>query len=614
MTSTAQGDQGEGPKPETERPRPQKWFLTSRKGAIRAHLPWMGAALAAALLPGVISCRCEDEHPYTPFSVTDSLPQDPALRPPNPQILPDTSGAERLEPPPGTKRWEVLGKVLEAPPGLVFGSLVRLGPVGFVWLGPEKPGSTEGAGVYRVQETGALERFYEVPAFLPRGGDCGLEAGLALTGSSSLALDVRAPCQNARLGGTPSRAAILLDSLAQSPPFGMRLENAAPGETLEVKMDARDADGDGRDDRTFEFHLKSPTGGDGALTFAWLSRAAGPSRRSETPGKGLAEQVQTLGRKAIRKKERAEVPPQVDALRRAFGAICAEGKRPRVTLLDETNLRCGDLNRSLGQLQMAQIEANLGLERPFVALGEYLHSGYFGAPASERERDAMKAAILKKIPSVTGVELSSITGPFPETAWLSFDQSSRLWLHDGTHERVVWPMAESPPPEEETAEPGVARTIAPDPRVGPGGTRVVAALPSCDRSEVTLMMDAQGNPLPPIPLSILAPRPGNCDRFGSGPLAARALEFSGGDAIVLVDGEPISTTGRPIQFREPKAWHTKLGLIVVRDQKPEIWATGREWLSQECAVSRDTSRVACLQNRAVTLFHRTDAAATPPSQ
>jgi len=421
---------------------------------------------------------------------------------------------------------------------------------------------------------------------------------------------VNTRCETVRLLGTPEQALVIIDVLGEAPPFGVLGEALPPGERLEITADAKDSDGDGHEDRGLEFHLWGPEGAEASMSFSWLGRAAGPSRRLEFPSRGFAEAATALAQRAIRKKERAEVPGKVDSLRRAYAAICAEGERARIRLLDSSRPRCEKMDAPLITLWRANVDAYLGLDRPLAALGEVLRADYFGAGPSERQKEALGSLVAKKIPTVRASRIVELTASYPAEAWLSFDQSGRVWLHTSTSEKVVWP-AEVEPREAPSGDPDVSsipHPVSPDPRIGEGGRKLVAALPSCDRSEITLVFQTNAGALPPVPTRLLAPRPGQCNSFGRGPLPARVVEFNGGDTVVLVAGEPIATSGRAVEFRAPHAWHTALGLVAADAKSTELWLTGEKWLSHECALDSNKTRAACLHDGRIAIYSRDGSA------
>lgn len=566
--------------------------------------------LILALSAYMVSCRCEEEHPYTPFSVTTSLP-DPvsadAASGGGPLELPSARKGAIIAP-PEARRWQVEGLTLEAPPGLVFVALARLEMGDLAWLTwAGKPQTGEAPGVFRVEKNGNLTRVLGVPSALPQGPDCTLEGGLEPLSPRTAAFRVSARCETTRLLGTPEQALVILDALSEAPPFGVLWEALPPGERLEVSANPSDTDGDGQEDRGLEFHLWGPEGAEATMAFSWLGRAAGPSRRIELPSREFADAATALAQKAIRKKERALVPAKVDALRRAFSAICAESERARIRLLDNSRPRCEKMDAALVTLGRAKVDAYLGLGKPLAALGEVLRADYFGAGPSARQKEALGALIAKQIPTLRTSRLVELSGPFAAGGWLSFDQAGRVWLHTSNSEDVVWPAEAKPNLESPADESTLSQTphpVSPDPRIGPGGRKLQAALPSCDRSEITLVFQTSEGALPPVPTRLLAPRPGDCDSFGRGPLPARVIEFNGGETLVLVAGEPVSTSGAAVEFRVPHAWHTALGLVVADGKSTELWLTGEKWLSHECALDTSKARAACLHDGRIAIYGR----------
>jgi len=558
-------------------------------------------------------CTCNDDHPYTPFEVATTLGSGGSATEDKPAPAAEESAPRAIVAVAarGQTEWRVFERSFRAPPGLGFdrGFLFDPGGAPLFWLEPLEGDRTRG-GLYRGDAEGNLTPKFQVPSFLPEGPDCVTAAEAAPSGSSTVIVHLSTKCQTPRLAGTATAALVFLDATRETAPFGVRLLPSAPGEDLRPIGDAQDQDGDGVDDREIRFELTSPRGGKALASFRWLSRPAGPSRRPEHPAREFTARADRLAISAVRKKERDSVAPEVDALRRLYGAICSESTTGRVALLEGEPLRCGSLDRPLASLTHSSITALLGAGDLTSALGEFERADFFGPGPDERQATALKKLFAEKIPTAPAEVRATVELAKETSGWLDWDGAGRLWLHDET-DRPIWGQPAPAPKEEgeEEAEPRSENAPpvprAPDPRIGPSGRRLVHVLPSCDRSEIQILLQSPGEVGTPQPLPILAPRPAACDKFGRGPLRGRVVQFRGTEADLLIEGQPISERGAKVVPRAPLAWHTKLGLAILDQEGLRLWTTGRQSLEHNCAIKSAQSLAACVHGRTVTVYGKT---------
>lgn len=589
----------------------------------RVQPRFRSTALRVLLLCGgashIVGCTCSDDHPYTPFEVATTLESGGSLSsspPPTPSSAPPSNVVVAVAA-RGQTEWKVFDRTVKAPPGLSFERGFQFGADGepFFWLTPtEAPTQPGHAGLYQWSSDGTLHSRFPLPDFLPEGPDCVAAVETNPSGQKTLLVQVQTTCQTKRLVGTPMSALAFVDADSKLPPFGVRLLDSAPGEQVRVSGQAEDQDGDGLDDREIILQLESPKHVAVSASFRWLSRPAGPSRRTETPPRDVQERADRLAIAAIRKKERAEVPAEVDAWRRLYGTACAESTTGRIALLDGEPLRCGPMDRALASLTHSSITARLGQGDSVSALGELQRADWFGSGPDERQLTALRKLFAEKFPEEPAELKASLDLQKETDGWLGWDRAGRLWLRSAELESPIWPK-DPIAPEPETTDPTSApRTKSPDPRVGPGGRRLIRVLPSCDRSEVQVLIQAPGETTPPKPLPLLAPRPAACDQFGRAPLRGQVIQFRGSEADLLIEGEPISESGGPVSPRAPLAWHTKLGLAVLGQKGLRLRTTGRTFLEHNCAISDQEELVACLHERTVTIYSLSHQAGDPRSK
>lgn len=566
--------------------------------------PVRSTALLGLLALWLVSCECSEDKPYTPFEVATELPS-PARSPkelsPEP-AAPQTPKLEVLRLPPQTQVWQTSEQRLDAPPGFILDQVLRLHSAGaprpalFAWCQAKDPQKSPVLFAARGAQD-QLEPLVATPSFLPLGADCETKVDFESSGQESLVIRLRSACTTPRMPGTPHGATLIVD-LKEGRTFGVRHLDPAPGEKLELRVDAADADGDGRDDRTLKFSIAGPEGQRADLDFTWLMRPAGPSRRSDTPTQAFVERAQRLMIAGVRKKERGTVRAEVDALRRAFGAVCAESKTAKISLLDGTGLPCPGLDKAFPLLTKATVSAHLGLGEKDRALGEVLRADWFppGQALSPEVARGLLGEVARAEPTLARTLSPRVAGD----GWLSFDQAGRLFWHDATGDRLLDPPA--PLEEESSNEPPAFRL--PDPRIGPAGTRVNGILPSCDRSEVQVAL-SEGGGRPPrlLPIRLLAPRPGGCAHFGGPPLEARVLGWDSGLPRFIVVGEVLNLGPPDAPPQSPVAFHTPLGLAITRGRGHlQFWSTEQTSVEHNCALDSRVRRAACAHQGVVRLY------------
>jgi hypothetical protein len=561
---------------------------------------------------GLTACQCEEDHPYTPFNVTheSSATASPERASSNHE---PASAAETAAAPPGATKWRIFGQELNAPPGLTFAQGVRLAPLGelLFWLVPASAGQP-GEGLYLWKEnfTPALLR----PDFLPGGQDCKLRTELTARGSQTVVVQLVSECQTRRLQGTPTAAVFVVRPDRLGEQVGFRVLAASPGEELRFEVDAQDQDGDGRDDVNLRATLTAPGGGQASADISWLSRPAGLSRRPDTPGKMWAEQASKILTSSVRKKERAGVAKAVEAHRRLYASICAESTSAKLTDLEGRPIPCGDLHLALFRMQQAAVQAAIGQGALDAAVGEVLHRSWYGTQVTDSEKRSLIDLLDKALPAAEARQAAYLPVQRGAAYWLAFDGSGRLWRYSGNDGSVVWPPTSFPPsgsepapevqPEAEPREGDGSRRVPPDPRVGPGGKRLKAAIASCSRSEVELIFESQGSAEAPTPLDLLAPRPAACDRFGRPPLHANVVRWRGGAPDLLVEGQWMERSPNAAPA-EAVAWHTELGLLVREQNQLKRFGTQHTELSHECALDRSGKLAACALSEGITVWQLT---------
>ena len=191
---------------------------------------------------------------------------------------------------------------------------------------------------------GSPKKLFEVPGYVPTGPACKHTATLTQTGPRTVTLDVSAKCQTTLLPRAPTRALVVVAPLeSRERVIGLRLADAAPGETLRAEVDSSDRDGDGRDDVRVSLTVSAGSERPATAQLVWLDRAAGASRDTTEPGASLGRLATGELWRSKQKKLAASVRAGVGNLRRLLSTLCAEGGVPRVFEHEGAALSCGTL-------------------------------------------------------------------------------------------------------------------------------------------------------------------------------------------------------------------------------------------------------------------------------
>lgn len=587
---------------------PEGQLTPSRRGVSPPTAAWL-LSLLCWIFPA-----CNEEKPYTPFQVATSLPGPSAAPSPgsNPHVEPDAAKAARVatSPPPGSKSWQAFGRTITAPPDTIIalGLELATGPpdsVAVWFLSEESRKPAADAGLWLVDMSGRpTKKLLVIDEKLPKGSDCRFRAGLLQSGPKSITSRLRSECTSRILPGTPVESIVVLAVDRADPVLlDFLVEEAPPGETLTLKVDSSDRDGDGSDDVELGVSLLAPGGQEETLPFRWLSRTAGASRDTDSPKSEFKKIVSQIHTASIRKKERGDVPKRADALRRLLASTCSKAETARIARAGQRGLDCGDLRASLVSLSESVVQAHLGEKEYELGLGEAERADWFLEKRSDAEKQRLKD-LLTKIPSKEATRLATfkvapLVSTGPSLSPLLFDQTGQLWLQTKEKRTKRLTMAGDPPLVQEATEdqPG-QRIEAPSWSLVPldqSTTVLSAVLPSCDRSEVQLVFsDPTGTPRAPIPVPVLAPRPGACKNLSAFPLEIVPLQTTRGDLLIAVGGQLVTAEGHPRPLSSPVAWATSFGVAVKsKDDFHLLTGSATRNLSQ-CVVSLDKKKVACV--------------------
>jgi hypothetical protein len=249
------------------------------------------------------------------------------------------------------------------------------------------------------------------------------------------------------------------------------------------------------------------------------------------------------------------------------------------------------------------VQAHLGQKDYELALGEAERADWFLEKRSDKEKQRLRE-LLARIPSKEATRLSTfkvapLISPGLTLSPLFFDDTGQLWLQTNQKRTKRLTMKGDPPlVQEATEDQPEQRVETPSWSLIPADRSkniLLAVLPSCDRSEVQLVFsESSGTPRAPIPVPVLAPRPGACKNLSAFPLEIVPLRTAGGDLLVAVGGQLVTAEGHPRPLHSPLAWATSFGVAVKsKDDFRLLTGSVTRNLSQ-CVISLDKKKLACV--------------------
>ena len=574
---------------------------------------------------------CDEEKPYTPFQVATALPQEADQPQPQSESTPASPvpRAEGEQAPPERSQWRLGETDLNAPTGYVFSSGLQLtlgdSELLLAWILPKKDRKTpetDDAGLYLFDASGRPKtKLAGVSSRLPSGDDCRYSTHLRNTGGETVSSTVQ--CRDRLLPDTPNQQLTIVRP--DKSPFGVfevLMAESAPGETVVLEVDSSDRDGDGRDDVELNVALTAPDGTREQLPLRWLSRSAGVSRQADAPLQELSKRVSELSTRSVQKAHREKVPDQVDTLRRLLSTMCEELGTARLTLANGAKVKCGDIWPFLVRLAHSATQAHVGSGEIGAALGEIQRAEWWTHKLNEKELKSLSQLVAPrvskgKLKQIARFDVTVKSEPAPHHSPLYFLDDGQLFaqLSDGKTKRLTMrgdpplasldPSAESEPPDKTAEEPSSKMPSWDLIPKGPGGRYLTAAVPSCERSEVQLVFGRKsGDPLPSVPLPVLAPRPGNCRSYSGFALTPEVLTWEAGQVAVLLGGQVFWSSGKPHALPMEVAWGSELGLVVKDGEKFSLLETDHAADLHHCVVAPQIKRIACLRGPSVYVFSK----------
>jgi hypothetical protein len=565
---------------------------------------------------------CGSKKPYTPFAIESAAPRattasSASATPAASAAAPAASfeGRKAELAPPNAARWQLGARALQAPPGKWFERAVRADFDGdgqedvAAWLVPESPEPSVPPGeLWYFPAQGAPRALLPVPAFVPTGPGCTLSSNLTQTGQQTLTLDVAARCETRLVSRSAVRAVSVLRPFSARPlVLTLRVAEAAPDEVMNLEIDSRDSDADGRDDVSVSVSVQAPGSAKPATArLLWLDRAAGPSRDTGEPSRSLAAAASIEATRARGKTTSRTTAAMVGNLRRLYASVCAEGGTARVFDEDGAPLPCGNLQSFVDRLALAELTSALTRKSFIEALGVFTRDGWYHGKISAAQRKALEKDLGKAVSSIDIASAAVLEPrPVPRVAVvryspLRFEPSGHLLVRSSHGVVRVSPDGSS---SEDLggSVPGWPLEVSRE-----DGTRWTGLTYACDRSEVLLNLSGAGDA--PRFTSLLSPRPGTC-KGGSVPRvpAPAVFDFRGALPNGVVAGNVIGNGGEagPEVYgsaRSPDghriAVATALGVLITHGDRAELWRVQDTGWSNtgasDCVVANDGQRAACI--------------------
>ncbi len=416
--------------------------------------------LLGALL-SLVSGGCDSCHggkPYTPYTLSDGPSAAPAASsaaaissgaaapidagsPADAAAPPSFAVVAGTTPPGDGKSWPIDGDVVAtAPIGRTFAAGLVLDMDGdgkrdlLAWS--RAPDGLRGELSFAPGSNVASARtLAAMPEGLASPG-CSVVTQLSQVGPRTLVLDVAPRCGGARDKAIRWIAVLrLVDGAA--PELGLELRLGAPmdGEALQVAVDARDRDGDGRADvlatisLTGAPHPLPSVGAQASASLAFFDRPAGLSRDPSEPEASFKAIAASLIADGRRKTTAARIPGASLALRRLHALLCEEGGKAVITT-SAGPVRCGEA-RVLEDAGMAEVEAALNLGEPLAALAARARLESMGV-----HRKDVDTLVAKSIPTVSAKAVHKTAAapaiePSPAFSPLAWDNGGDLLVHTG---------------------------------------------------------------------------------------------------------------------------------------------------------------------------------------
>jgi len=377
-------------------------------------------------------------------------------------------------------------------------------------------------------------------------------------------------------------------------------------EKIEFEISSLDRDHDGRDDIELKAKIAGSQNNDTEMQFVWLDRKAGLSRDAQLPAKtfrdiGAIEVIRATG-----KNTSVRTLARIEAIRRMFGALCAEGKVP--TLFDQDNnpLSCNLSSETLGLFATAEVRAHLAQHAPGEALGALQRASWYGGAIPDKTKADLSVELEKALPVKTPRSVVVSNAPasspssIPRFSPLAFSPEGLLIQNAEGVTRLDLKTFEEVDASEEV-DPWPVTVIS------PRGQRLMGVAYPCDRPTVTLLAAQDtGVAAEPVATPILAPRPGACagSSKGFGELLLRPIAWSKTGLRVLLGASEVgspSNEALPLgSARSANGEHavttTDLGILVMHKTGAELWRctdAPTKRLS-ECVIDNSAQYVACL--------------------
>lgn len=599
---------------------------TGRGRAAGALLVASSAWLALAALS---ACNCEKERPYTPFTLgsssASSEPGKPAASSAEADVVTELVRRTAVLAPRDARVWTLEGMRVAAPDRRVLDRGIAADFDGdaqadiLAWTVPaDETDLTALKGELWFYSKDPPRRVSAIPPYVPAGTGCTLTTELVQSGPRTVTVDVSSRCETALLPRSPVRGiTVVAPAEKRSEILSLRIAEPAPTEQMALAVDSLDRDGDGRDDVRVQVTLISEgSQREATAPLLWLDRASGPARVPNEPSQSLIDLGSVEVVRAQGPNTALQVPERVGNARRLYAALCSESGTPRIFEADGAPLSCSGVDRALEWYATAELRAAVTRNDLVAAFGVLTRDGWYHTALPPKSRAKLEAELLAKVtvrPSEERIvePLPRARGTLPRWSPLTFEPQGTLLVQTlSTLERVDL---------DGTVLGSVDEEVDPWPSVvsDPNGNRWSGISLPCDRPEVLLLRTAQsGAPLPPYPIGLLSPRPGNCGRDRAPPVEMPIPIESTPDRQVglfaghLFGGAP--TSGSRPQPGSPRSPDGKLLVVVtplgllVTGRQPELWKPrGSAQPLMDCVVADKARAVACVRSGRAVLFRPT---------
>ena len=572
----------------------------------------------------------KDRKPYTPFKLDENEARGLSASNPSDsekEEKPASSSfeaAQAIVAPPNSRELQIGAFKRIAPNGLLFSIALAWSGTdpdqSFAVMVPSKASQSR-PGIYRFRQS-KVEEYYPLPASLPFENDCTLAGELSQIGPGSLLADLSINCPNNTTKGIPTRSVSILTPLQSRKELLRFMLVEEENARLNVEATVTNTSEDQRDDLRLSFQYTDTSGERSPeISWDWYDRAAGASAAPNQLSNAFRDMAKLFPIKAKGKNTSKEVLSHLSAQRQLWRAFCGESRASLIFDSRSKPIACGNLESTLIDWSMSEVRSHLTQADLPKAWGAWAARAWFASTSrSKVTKSKLVIEVEKELLAATEIISPEITKyPFKTRSVasdlhfssLSFDEQEHLLL---TQEEGIFRVDNGELVDiSEEIDPW--RAIVSN----PNGEQLGRVEIDCDQAYLSVSVrEKTGQISRRLPLSILSPQPAACDPSVPLSLDARAVRFGNDQATLLINGVVYSTASKEFgeaplaafpgnPYSANRKYHVaKLedGLLVLGEDKPQLWQVGDTSKFDDCVISNSGRHVACVSHNTPIVFSK----------